>query len=63
MCAFHLTGITIEYTAPYTPLQNGAVERQFAKDLRRHQSMMDLTEGLRNLLRNKAIMTANKLET
>jgi hypothetical protein len=57
-------GITIEYTAPYTPQQNGVVEQQFATDLRRAQSMMkaaDLTEGLRNLLRNEAIMTATTL--
>jgi hypothetical protein len=25
-------GITIEYTAPYTPQQNGVVEQQFATD-------------------------------
>jgi hypothetical protein len=53
--------------APYTSQQNGVVERQFAPDLRRAQSMMevaDLTEGLRNLLRNEAtsIMTATTLE-
>jgi hypothetical protein len=42
----------MEYTAPYTPQQNGVVENQFDTDLRRSQSMMetaDLTEGLRNL--------------
>jgi hypothetical protein len=41
--------IAIEYTAPYTPQQNGVVDQQFATDLRRAQSMMeaaDLTEGL-----------------
>jgi hypothetical protein len=57
----HNFGLTMEYTAPYTPQKNGVVERQFATDLRRSQSMMetaDLTEGLRKLLRNKAIMTA-----
>jgi hypothetical protein len=54
----------MEYTAPYAPQQNGVVERQFATDLRRSQSMMeaaDLTEGLRNLLRNEAIMTATTM--
>jgi transposase InsO family protein len=57
-------GVTMEYTAPYTPQQNGVVERQFATDLRRSQSMMeaaDLTEGLRNLLGNEAIMTATTM--
>ena len=51
----------MEYTAPHTPQQNGIVERQFATDLRRAQSMMeaaDLTEHLRDLLINEAIMTA-----
>jgi transposase InsO family protein len=60
----HKFGVTMEYTAPYTPQQNGVVERQFATDLRRSQSMMeaaDLTEGLRNLLRNEAIMTATTM--
>jgi hypothetical protein len=54
----------MEYTAPYTPQQNDVVERQFATDLRRSQSMMeaaDLTKGLRNLLRNEAIMTATTM--
>jgi hypothetical protein len=40
------------------------VAQQYATDLRRAQSMMeaaDLTEGLRNLLRNEAIMTATTL--
>jgi hypothetical protein len=57
-------GITIEYTEPYTPQQNGVVKQKFATDLRRAQSMMeaaDLKEGLRNLLRNEAIMTATTL--
>jgi transposase InsO family protein len=57
-------GINIEYTAPYTPQQNGVVEQQFATDLRRTQSMIeaaDLTEGLRSLLRNEAVMTATAL--
>jgi hypothetical protein len=46
----HKFGVTMEYTAPYTPQQNGVVERQFATDLRRSKSMMeaaDLTEGIR----------------
>jgi transposase InsO family protein len=30
----HKFGVTLEYTAPYTPQQNGVVERQFATDLR-----------------------------
>jgi ABC-type enterochelin transport system ATPase subunit len=54
----------MEYTTPYTPQQKGVVERQFATDLRRSQSMMetaDLTEGIRNLLRNEAIMTATTM--
>jgi hypothetical protein len=57
-------GIAIEYTATKTPQQNGVVEQQFDTDLRGAQSMMeaaDLTEGLRNLLRNEAMMTATIL--
>ena len=45
-------GTTIEYPAPNTPQQNCIVERQFATDLRRAQSMIeaaDLTEHLRDL--------------
>jgi transposase InsO family protein len=34
-------GITIKYTAPYTPQQNGVNEREFSTDLRRAQSMME----------------------
>jgi hypothetical protein len=52
------------YYVKYTPQQNGVAEQQFATDLRRSQSMMeatDLTEGLRNLLRNEAIMTATAM--
>jgi hypothetical protein len=40
------------------------VERQFATDLRGAQSMMEaseLTDGLRTLLRNEAIMTVTTL--
>jgi Integrase core domain len=36
----HKFGVTMEYTAPYTPQQNGVVERQFTAELRRSQSMM-----------------------
>ena len=57
-------GTTMEYTAPHTPQQNGIVERQFATDLRSAQSMMeaaDLTEHLRDFLRNEAIMTATTM--
>jgi transposase InsO family protein len=60
----HQFGVTMELTAPYTPQQNAVVERQFATDLSRSQSMMeaaDLTEGLRNLLRKEAIMTATTM--
>jgi hypothetical protein len=60
----HKFVVTMEYRAPCTPKQNGVVERQFATDLRRSQSMMeaaDLTEGLRKLLRNEAIMTATTM--
>jgi hypothetical protein len=59
----HKFGVTMEYTSRYTPQRNRVVERQFATDLRRSQSMMeaaDLTEGLRKLLR-KAIMTATTM--
>jgi hypothetical protein len=44
--------------------KNGIVERQFATDLRRAQSMMEvanLTKGLRKLLRNEAIMTTTTM--
>jgi hypothetical protein len=34
-------GRIIEYVAPYTPQQNGKVERQFPTDLHRANSMMD----------------------
>jgi hypothetical protein len=49
---------------PYTPQQNVVVKQQFSTDLRSAQSMMeaaDFSEGLRNLLRNKANMTATTL--
>ena len=60
----YIFGTTMEYTAPNTPQRNGIVERQFATDLRRAQSMMepaDLTEHLRDLLRNEAIMSATTM--
>jgi hypothetical protein len=53
-------GITTEFTVPHTPHHNGHVERRFATDARRAQAMMeaaDLTIGLRNLLKGKAINT------
>jgi transposase InsO family protein len=39
MCWEH--GIMVEYTAPYTPQQNGKVERQFPTDLKRANAMLD----------------------
>jgi hypothetical protein len=34
-------GVKIEYTAPYTPQQNGIVERQFYTDITRANSMLE----------------------
>jgi hypothetical protein len=33
--------VMVEYVAPYTPQQNGKVERQFPSDLKRANSMLD----------------------
>jgi transposase InsO family protein len=34
-------GVLVEYVAPYTPQQNGKVERQFPTDLKRANAMLD----------------------
>jgi hypothetical protein len=34
-------GVLVEYVAPYAPLQNGKVERQFPTDLKRANAMSD----------------------
>jgi hypothetical protein len=34
-------GVMVEYIAPYTPRQNGKVERQFPTDLKRANAMLD----------------------
>jgi hypothetical protein len=34
-------GVMVEYVAPYTPQQNGKVERQFPTDLKRANAMLD----------------------
>jgi hypothetical protein len=33
-------GVLVEYVAPYTPQQNGKVERQFPTDLKRANAML-----------------------
>jgi hypothetical protein len=37
-------GVLVEYVAPYTPQQNGKVERQFPTDLKRANSMLDMVQ-------------------
>jgi transposase InsO family protein len=39
VCERH--GVKIEYTAPYTPQQNGTIERQFYTDLTRANAMLE----------------------
>jgi hypothetical protein len=34
-------GVMVDYVAPYTPQQNGKVERQFPTDLKRANAMLD----------------------
>jgi transposase InsO family protein len=34
-------GVLVVYIAPYTPQQNGKVERQFPTDLKRANAMLD----------------------
>jgi hypothetical protein len=38
--------VQIEYVAPYTPQQNGKVERQFPTDLKRANSMLDMVKKI-----------------
>jgi hypothetical protein len=35
------SGVLVEYVAPYTPQQNGKVERQFPTDFKRANAMLD----------------------
>jgi hypothetical protein len=37
-------GVLVEYVAPYTPQQNGKVERQFPMDLNRANAMLDMVK-------------------
>jgi hypothetical protein len=54
-------GIKVEYIAPYTPQQNGKVERQFPTDLKRSNAMLDsvqLSPSIKMTLRKEAIRYA-----
>jgi transposase InsO family protein len=37
-------GVQIEYVAPYTPQQNGKVERQFPTDLKTANALVDMVK-------------------
>ena len=55
-------GISVEYTSPNPPQQNGTIERQFHTDLTRANSMMEaanLKQTTRNILLFEAILTAS----
>jgi transposase InsO family protein len=62
ICAKH--GVKLEYTAPYTPQQNGMVERRFATDRLRGNAMMEaagINEFNKRILWAEAVNTASKL--
>ena len=57
-------GVQIEYVAPYTPQQNGKVERQFPTDLKRANAMLDmvkLSARIKQKLRKEAIRYATTM--
>jgi transposase InsO family protein len=57
-------GVPIEYVAPYTPQQNGKVERQFPTDLKRANAMLfmiKLSAGIKQKLRKEAIRYATTM--
>jgi hypothetical protein len=57
-------GVLVEYVAPYTPQQNGKVERQFPTDLKRANAMIDtvkLGPAHKIKLRKEAIQYASTM--
>jgi len=57
-------GVTVEFTAPYTPQQNGVVERKIVMDCNQALAMLfgaRLTESAQALLHAEAKATATKL--
>jgi hypothetical protein len=53
--------VMVEYVAPYTPQQNGKVERQFPTDVMRANAMLDLVQlspSMKMMLRKEAIRYA-----
>jgi hypothetical protein len=57
-------GVLVEYVAPYTPQQNGKVERQFPTDLKRANAMLDsvqLGPAHKMKLRKEAIQYASTM--
>jgi transposase InsO family protein len=57
-------GVLVEYAAPYTPQQNGKVERQFPTDLMRANAMLDtvqLNAAHRMKLQKDAIQYASTI--
>jgi hypothetical protein len=57
-------GVLVEYVAPYTPQQNGKVERQFPTDLKRANAMLDTVKlgPAHNMkLRKEAIQYASTM--
>jgi hypothetical protein len=54
----------VEYVAPYTPQQNGKVERQFPTDLKRANAMLEtvqLNAAHKMKLRKEAIQYASTM--
>jgi hypothetical protein len=57
-------GVMVEYVAPYTPQQNGKVERQFPTDLKRANAMLDavkLSVAHKMKLQKEAIQYASTM--
>jgi transposase InsO family protein len=57
-------GVQIDYVAPYTPQQNGKVERQFPTDLKRANAMFYMVKfsaGIKQKLRKEAIRYATTM--
>jgi hypothetical protein len=62
ICRRH--GVTLEYTAPYTPQQNGIVERRFATDKARAHAMLEaaqLNDTTKKILWAEAAQTSTIL--
>jgi transposase InsO family protein len=57
-------GVQIEYVTPYTPQQNGKVERQLPTDLNRANAMLGmvkLSAGIKQKFRKEAIKYATTM--